>query len=139
MKRFAILLATVIFSLSLTMPVMAQSLDKTAKSKSLPMQMYHVAMVKKGPNWKSQGTQKGIDARMQAIENIKKGAKMGLIVTAGLVNDETDVEFIVIMKVETKYEALEILESSPGYKSGQYAADVYSMFAPKGLVVSPTK
>jgi len=130
MKRFVILLAVALFMLSLTVPAVAQE-----KAKSVPMQMYHVIMVKNGPNWKSQATQEGVDARMQVISNIRKGAKEGLVVTAGLVNDETDVEFIIIVNVETKYEAIQIMESSPSYKSGMFKADIYSMFAPKGLVV----
>ena len=132
MKKIVILSALVLFVLTSTLAAVAQE-----KPKSLPMQMYHVALVKKGPNWKSQNTQEGVDARMQVIENVRKAAKEGLVVTAGLVNDETDVEFIIILNVETKYEAISILESSPNYKNGMFAADLYSMFAPKGLVVHP--
>jgi len=103
MKRLAILFPAALFLLSCALPVSAQEAPKSA-----PMQMYHVLLVKKGPEWKSQ-----------------------------LVNDETDVEFILILNVETKYEALQVLESAPNYKNGMYTADIYSMFAPKGLVIRP--
>ncbi len=134
MKRYLFSLTTLVFLLSLALPAVAQD-----QPKSVPMQMYHVVMVKRGPEWKSQNTQEGMDARMKALDSIRKGAKSGLIVTAGLVNDETDVEFIVIMNVKNKYEAIQILEGSPNYKNGMYASDIYSMFAPKGLIINPGK
>lgn len=132
MKRLAILFPAVLFLLSCALPVSAQEAPKSA-----PMQMYHVLLVKKGPEWKSQNSQEGMDNRMALIQSVREGAEEGLIVTAGLVNDETDVEFILILNVETKYEALQVLESAPNYKNGMYTADIYSMFAPKGLVIRP--
>ncbi len=134
MKRLIASLATVVFVLSLALSAVAQE-----PAKSVSMQMYHVVALKQGPNWKSQGTEEGMDARMQVIDAVRKGAKSGMIVTAGLVNDETGVEFIIILNVETKTEAYKILEASPNYKNGMFAADIYSMFAPKGLVVEPKK
>ena len=134
MKRLLVLLATFAFVLSLSVSALAQE-----HQKSVPMQMYHVVMVKHGPNWKSQGSEEGMDARMRLIDAVRKGAKSGLIVSAGLVNDETDVEFIIIMNVETKTEAYKILQEAPNYKNGMFAADIYSMFAPKGLVVANAK
>ena len=91
--------------------------------------MYHIAILRKGPNWKSQNTTEGMDIRMDAIERIKKGAQEGVIVAAGLVNDETDAEFILLLDVETKTEALAMAQKSPMLKSGFYRADIYSWFA----------
>jgi uncharacterized protein YciI len=113
MKKIVILSALVLFVLTSAVALAQEN------PKSQPMQMYHVVMVKKGPNWKSQNT------------------KEGLVITAGLVNDETDVDAIIILNVETKYEAIAILEASPHYKDGMYRADIYSLFAPKGLVMHP--
>jgi hypothetical protein len=131
MKRFAILTAALVFLLVGSIPVLAQDHPEP----TVPMQMYHVALLKKGPDWKSQNTDDGMDNRMTLIKNVKKAAKTGLVVTAGLVNDETDVEFIIIFNLKNKYEALEIMEMAPNFKNGMYVADIYSMFAPKGLVV----
>ena len=91
--------------------------------------MYHIVILRKGPNWKSQNTTAGMDARMDAIDRIKKGAQEGIIVAAGLVNDETDGEFILLLDVETKTEALAIAKKSPMLTSGFYKADIYSWFA----------
>ena len=133
MKRFTILSIAILFLLVSSMPAAAQDTQKAPKS--LPMQMYQVALIKHGPQWKSQNTQEGMDTRMDVINNIKKGARSGLIVTAGLVNDETDVEFIIIFNLTNKYEALELLDKAPNHKNGMYKADIFSWFAPKGLVV----
>ena len=132
MKRFAILFATMLFVLVSTMPALAQDAPK-----STPMQMYHTVIIKKGVNWKSQHTQDGVDNRMQVITNIKKAAKQGMVVTAGLVNDETDAEFIVILNIKNKYEALELMNKAKNIKNGMYTVELYSMFAPKGLTVAP--
>jgi uncharacterized protein YciI len=91
--------------------------------------MYHMVILRRGPNWKSQGTTEGMDTRMQAIEMIKQGARKGIIVAAGLVNDETDGEFILLLDVETKTEALALAHKAPLLKSGFYKADIYSWFA----------
>jgi hypothetical protein len=106
--------------------------DEVAPKKQV-MQMYHIAMVQKGPNWKSQNTEEGMDVRMEIIENIRKAAEAGLIVSAGLCNDETDVEFILILDVETKTEAYNILMQAKRVKDGSYTPTIYSWFAPKGL------
>ena len=75
----------------------------------------------------------GMDVRMQVIEGIKKGAQSGHILSAGLVNDETEVEFILILDVETKTEAYNLLQKSKNVKNGFFSVMIYSYFAPKGL------
>ena len=91
MKR-ALLITLVMTVVALfALPLQAEDLPKQE------LQMYHVVMAKEGPNWKSQGSEAGMDVRMQVIEGIKKAAQSGLIVSAGLVNDETQVEFILIL------------------------------------------
>ncbi len=130
MKRITILAITILFLIVSVMPAAAQEAPK-----SVPMQIYHVALIKHGPNWKSQNTQEGMDRRMEVIKQIKKGARNGVIVTAGLVNDETDVEFIIILNIKNKYEALDLLDNAPNHKNGMYKSDIFSMFAPKGLVI----
>jgi len=97
------------------------------------MHMYHIVLVKEGPNWKSQSSQEGMDVRMKVIDGIRKHAKAGLIVSAGLVNDETDVEFIIILDVETKTEAYNLIMQVKTVKSGFFTPMIYSYFGPKGL------
>ena len=131
MKR-TIVLMLVLFVLTTVGSTFAENpVDKVAPEKQT-MQMYHIIMVQKGPNWKSQGSQEGMDIRMEVIENIKKAAQSGLITSAGLVNDETDVEFILILDVETKTEAYNIMMNAKKVKDGFFSVMIYSYFAPKG-------
>lgn len=130
MKRFTILTITILFLIVTAMPAAAQDMPKTG-----PMKMYHMALVKHGPNWKSQGEEGGMDIRMEVLKNIKKAARKGLVVSAGLVNDETNVEFIIILNIKDKYEALELLDRAPNIKNGTYKVDIYSWFAPVGLTL----
>ncbi len=95
------------------------------------MQMYHVVLMKHGPHWENQQTPDGRDIRTQVINDIKLAAEDGLVVDAGLVDDETDVEFILILNVETKYEALELLSAVPSVRDGVFEPEVHSWYADK--------
>jgi hypothetical protein len=132
MKRI-ILLMLVLFAFATVGSAFAENpVDKVAPKKQT-MQMYHIAMAQKGPNWKSQSSQEGMDVRMEVIEGIKKGAQSGLVISAGLVNDETPVEFIIILDMETKTEAYNLLQKAKNVKNGFFSVMIYSYFAPKGL------
>jgi hypothetical protein len=132
MKRI-ILLMLVLFAFATVGSAFAENpVDKVAPKKQT-MQMYHIAMAQKGPNWKSQSSQEGMDVRREVIEGIKKGAQSGLVISAGLVNDETPVEFIIILDMETKTEAYNLLQKAKNVKNGFFSVMIYSYFAPKGL------
>ncbi|MEN8007881.1 MAG: hypothetical protein ABFS42_12750 [Candidatus Krumholzibacteriota bacterium] len=132
MKR-SIMLLMILAVLSAYGVAMAQSpVDEVAGKKQV-MQMYHIVMVEEGPNWKSQASEEGMDVRMTAIGNIRKAAQEGWLVSAGLVNDETPVEFILILDVETKTEAYNLIHGAENVKNGFFKPMIYSYFAPKGL------
>lgn len=133
MKR-SIMLMMILAILASYGAALAQTPADEAAPKKQVLQMYHIALAQKGPNWKSQNTDEGMDLRMEIIANIRKAAEAGLIVSAGLVNDETDVEFIIILDVETKTEAYNILMNAKNVKNGAYTPTIYSWFAPKGLM-----
>ena len=132
MKRSMMLLMLVAILSSYGAALAQNPVDEVAPKKQ-GMQMYHVVLVEKGPNWKSQNSEEGMDVRMEIIEGIKKGAQSGLIISAGLVNDETNAEFILILDVETKTEAYNILQKAKNVKNGYFSVVIYSYFAPKGL------
>lgn len=127
MKRALLLTLVMTVVATFALPTLAATAPKQE------MHMYHIVMAKEGPNWKSQSSQQGMDVRMQVIDGIRKHAAEGLIVSAGLVNDETDVEFIIIMDVETKTEAYNLVMQAPNVKNGFFTPVIYSYFAPKGL------
>lgn len=132
MKRTIILMLALFVFATVGSALAQNPVDEVAPKKQT-MQMYHIALVKKGPNWKSQNSEEGMDIRMEVIEGIKKAAQSGLIISAGLVNDETPVEFILILDVETKTEAYNILQKAKNVSNGYFSVDIYSYFAPKGL------
>ena len=132
MKRTIILLLALFMFTTVGSALAQNPVDEVAPKKQV-MQMYQIALAKKGPNWKSQNSEEGMDIRMQVIEGIKKGSQSGLIASAGLVNDETDVEFILIFDVETKTEAYNILHKAPNVSNGFFSLEIYSYFGPKGL------
>ena len=132
MKRSIMMLMILATLASYGMALAQNPVDEVAPKKQT-MQMYHIVMAQKGPNWKSQNTEEGLDVRMQVIENIRKAAMEGLIVSAGLVNDETNVEFILIMDVETKTEAYNLIMEAKRVKDGFFTPMIYSYFAPRGL------
>ena len=129
MKRLLLVTLLLTVMTMFAVPVQAEDLPKQE------MQMYHIVMAKKGPNWKSQGSEDGMDVRMQIIDSVRTAAKSGLLISAGLVNDETDVEFIFIFDVETKTEAYNIIMNAKNVKNGFFTPEIYSYFAPKGLAI----
>jgi uncharacterized protein YciI len=136
MKRVLVLSVLTLPLLAMLAPTAAAQ-DPTKSS--YEFEMYHVVLAKHGPNWKPQHTEEGMDVRMQVVSAVRKASAEGLIVAAGLVNDETDVEFIIIMRVETKAEALELMNNSPNVKNGFFKPEIYSWFAPKGLTTAPPR
>ena len=132
MKRLIMLLMVLTIMSSYGAALAQNPVDEVAPKKQV-MKMYQVVLVEKGPNWKSQNTEEGMDIRMEIIGNIRKAAQEGWIVSAGLVNDETPVEFILIFDIETKTEAYNVLHESKNVKNGYYTPVIYSMFAPEGL------
>lgn len=131
MKRtLSILLAFVVLAVAL--PVFAQEGGQEMPKQK--MKMYQIVLAKKGPNWKSQNTNEGMDIRMKVVDGVRKMAEAGILVSAGLVNDETDVEFILIFNYETKTEVYNFLQKAELIRNKTYVAESYSYFGPEGLV-----
>lgn len=130
MKRI-VSLFLVVAVLAMALPALAQ--EETTEVPKQKMKMFHVVLAKNGPNWKSQASEEGMDIRMRLIESVRRAAEEGLIVSAGLVNDETDVEFILIFNIETKTEVYNLMQQAELVKAGYYSIEAYSWFAPEGL------
>jgi hypothetical protein len=132
MKRLIMLLMVLTILSSYGAALAQNPVDEVAPKKQA-MKMYQVVLDQKGPNWKSQNTEEGMDVRMAIIENIRTAAQQGWVISAGLANDETPVEFILILDVETKTEAYNLLHDAKNVKNGYYSPLIYSMFAPEGI------
>ena len=136
MKRTLLITFLLLVTSLLAAPVLAQD-GAAATPKEMPkqeMQMYQIVLAKRGPNWKGQGSEGGMDVRMQVIQSVKDAAREGLLVSAGLVSDETDVEFIFIFDIETKGEVFDLVMNANNVKNGFFKPEIYSYFGPKGMV-----
>jgi uncharacterized protein YciI len=123
MKKILLTLTLAAFAATQAMPAAAQPQPKKE------FQMYQVVMAKRGPNYVNMFSEEGQDIRDQVMETIRKGTREGVIVTAGLVNDETDVEFIIVLDIETKTEAMALVNLSPNVKNGVFTPEIYSWHA----------
>ena len=135
MKRL-ICLATALVLLAGTILPAAASAQAMGKSK-YQFEMYHVVIVKQGPNWKPYGTEESMAVQEQMVAGVQQAADEGILVSGGLVQDGTDVELIFIFRIENYADALDIINSSPSIRSGFYRAEIYPWFAPKGLEPDP--
>jgi hypothetical protein len=137
MRRLLTIALTFLVLIAFCLPVAAQA-QASGKSK-YEVQMYHIVVFKKGPNWKPFGTPE-LDVMMgKFVENLRKAEETGLLVAAGLVNDNTDVEMMFILNIENLYEAMELARNSMMVKNGQYTPVVHSWLGPKGLKPDPPR
>ncbi len=100
-------------------------------------EMYHVAIVRQGPNWEPMGTEKAMEVQTQMLEGLQELDKKGILVTGGIVNDSSDVELIFIFRIETLTEAQAMVDAARSVKNGFYKVDLYPWFARAGLQADP--
>jgi len=100
-------------------------------------EMYHVAIISRGPNWKPYGTDEATSAQQTLMANVDKLGQAGTLVSAGIVNDETAVELIFIFRTLKYNEVLVMFQKAPNVVNGFYKADFFPWFAPKGLKLPP--
>ena len=90
MKRSLTILLTLAIAVVLAVPAVAdqaQAATDAAKgelshaNRTGEMQMYHIVLAEHGPNWKSQGSDEGMNVRMEVIDasNISRVTFLGTI------------------------------------------------------------
>jgi len=102
-------------------------------------EMYHIAIVRQGPNWEPMGTEKAMEIQTQMLEGLQKLDEKGILITGGIVNDSSDVELIFIFRIETLTEAQAMVNAARSVKSGFYKVDLYPWFARAGLKADPPR
>lgn len=127
MKRFIAATLTCVLLVGLTVPVLAGQNEKYEFAN------YWVIYAEKGPKWKPQTDEQSMEMRMEVIENLGKLVKSGEIIIAGLVNDGSDAEFIMIVQTEDDSGLRKRLAGAKSVKSGLFSVRMHSWFAPKGL------
>lgn len=131
MKRLVaplLVLAVVVSALAPT-AVLAQSKYES--------DLYFIVLAEHGPNWKPQSTEDGLKKKMQAIENLKKVIGSSEVITAGLVIDDVDADFVLIINVENEAAVREALQKAPLVQEGFYKVRTLAWQAPKGLKLDP--
>ena len=100
-------------------------------------EMYHVALVKQGPNWKPYGTDEATAVQQALMAGVRKLDEARTLVSGGIVNDATVVEMIFIFRTLTYNEVLAMFQKAPNVVNGFYSVDFFPWFAPKGLNLPP--
>jgi len=102
-------------------------------------EQYTVIVVKQGPKWKPFGTDEAMAAMQTLLKNSRELFAEGIWIAGGLVQDGTEVELIILLRIEKRSEAIKLINQAPNVKSGFYKADVYPWTAPKGLAPAPPR
>ena len=129
MKRPVIALVLVALCLSLALPALAQTSSGKVKFAS-----YYVVFAERGPTWTPQTDEKGMEIRMQVLEGLKKLImETDEMIIAGLVNDGSGAEFIMIIQTEDEMGLRKYLNDAPNVANGFFNLKVHSWHAPAGL------
>jgi uncharacterized protein YciI len=84
---------------------------------------FHMALLKKGPNYNAAGMSKELKA--QHIGNVLSLLASGKAVIAGPFTDDTDIAGIFILRARSAEEAREWAESDPAVKAGFFSAEMH--------------
>jgi len=133
MKRIIVLCALLI--VTGTNLVFAQGHDQDPYAR----QMYHIAIVEQGPNFKPMGTDEYSKVQMQLLAGLRELDKEGILITGGPVNDGSPVELILILKIETLTEAQALVNSAPNVQNGFWKVQLYPWFGRAGLKADPPR
>ena len=129
MKRLLLTVTLVALCLGMLTPAAAQ----TGSSK-FEFASYYVVLAERGPTWTPQTDEKGMEVRMQVLENLKKLLlESHQLIIAGLVNDGSGAEFILIVQTEDEMAMRKYLNDAPNVANGFFNLKIHSWYAPAGL------
>jgi len=129
MKRLVLTSTLVALCLALVVPATAQTGSDKAEFAS-----YYVVFAERGPTWTPQTDEKGMEVRMQVLENLKKLLlESHQLIIAGLVNDGSGAEFILIVQTEDEMAMRKYLNDAPNVANGFFNLKIHSWHAPAGL------
>lgn len=95
---------------------------------------YFVVLAERGPTWTPQTDEKGWEVRMEVIEALKAAVlEQHDVIIAGLVDDASDAEFIMIVQTEDETALRQRLASYKNVANGFFSLNIHSWRAPAGL------
>jgi hypothetical protein len=99
---------------------------------------YYVVLAERGPTWTPQTDQRGMEVRMEVVEGLKKLLSQNdEVIIAGLVNDESGAEFIMIVQTEDEMGMRRKLQNAKNVANGFFNLEIHSWRAPAGLKLEP--
>ena len=129
MKRLVLTSTLVALCLALVVPAAAQT-----GSDKVEFASYYVVFAERGPTWTPQTDEKGMEVRMQVLENLKKLLlESHQLIIAGLVNDGSGAAFILIVQTEDEMAMRKYLNDAPNVANGFFNLKIHSWYAPAGL------
>lgn len=134
MQRLILIAAAIVLLAGTILPGPAAAQQPKSRYE---FEMYHVAIISQGPNWKPYGTEEATAVQQTLMAGVRKLDEAGTMVSGGIVNDATAVELIFIFRTLTYNEVLVMFQKAPNVVNGFYKADFFPWFAPKGLNLPP--
>jgi len=134
MKRAVLSVLAAVLLAAAAMPAIALAQMEPTK---VEFGTYFIVFANRGPNWKPQTDDEGMDVRMQVIEGLRKSVESGEMIIAGLVNDGSGYEFVAIFQTEDEGALRAALKNAPNVKNGFFKLEGHPMFAPLGLKLEP--
>ena len=126
---------------ALALAVLVAALTAVAADKPTPSKAefgdYWVVIAQRGPNWKPQTDQAGMDVRLEVISALQQAFVNGEMITAGIVTDDSGAEFIALLEATDEGAMRQKIESAKHVKDGFYKVTIYDWNAPKGLKLVP--
>ncbi len=120
MKRFTATLSAIILLALATVAVGQERKPEPAEHKLI---QFHMALLKKGPNYNSAGMSK--DLRAQHIGNVLSLLASGKAVIAGPLTDDSDIAGVFVLRARSADEAREWAENDPAVKAGFFSAEMH--------------
>ena len=119
--------------LSIAQPVWAQ--EEPAKYE---YGEYYVILADPGPNWKPQTDENAMATRVQILKNLESVVlEDDNVILAGLINDGSGAEFIMIVETADEMAMRKELNEAPNVKNGFFKLRIHSFSAPAGLKLVP--
>jgi len=131
MKRLAAVAILAALCAGLALPAVAQ------QQTQFEYASYWIIYATRGPNWESQNSESGMEARMEIIEGLRDLYAKGEIIIAGLINDGSDAEFVIILQTEDEMGLRKRLQEGKYVSSGFFNVEVHAFHAPAGLKLEP--
>ena len=114
--------------------VLASGIALAQEQTKVEFANYYVILAERGPTWTPQTDQKGMEVRMEVIEGLKKLLRDNdEVIIAGLVNDASGAEFIMIVETEDEMGMRQKLQNAKNVANGFFNLNIYSWRAPAGL------